>query len=119
MSEDINRQPGISSTAERRLAGNEVVFRDVNEGIVRGQWPGEPGAPVGFRCECARLGCNTLLGLTLAEYEHVRAGARRFVMLAGHEMPELERVIERLGQYVVVEKTGEAGDEASQHDPRS
>jgi len=49
----------------------------------------------------------------------VRAGARRFVMLAGHEIPELERVIQRLGQYVVVEKTGEAGDEARERDPRS
>jgi hypothetical protein len=118
MNEELGPRPAISGNVERRLAANEDVFRDVNEGIVRGQWPGEPGAAVGFRCECARLGCNTLLAMTLAEYEHVRAGARRFVMLAGHEMPELERVVERRGQYVVVEKTGEAGDEARQRDPR-
>ena len=59
--------------SEERRAGawpsNEDMFRDVNEGIVRGQWPGDPEAPIGFRCECARLGCNVLVALTLAEYE--------------------------------------------------
>ncbi len=101
------------------MAANEDVFREVNEGIVRGQWPGEPGAPIGFRCECARLGCNTLLGLTLAEYEQVRASPRRFLVLGGHEMPDVERVVARRGQYVIVEKTGQAGAEAEERDQRS
>jgi len=104
---------------QRRLASNEAVFRRVNEGIVRGQWPGEGGRPVGFRCECARLGCNSLLELSLDEYEHVRAEPRRFVMIAGHEMPEVERVVERGESYVVVEKLGDAADQAEATDPRS
>jgi hypothetical protein len=104
---------------QRRLASNEAVFRRVNEGIERGQWPGEEGAPVGFRCECARLGCNLLLELTLADYEHVRSAPRRFVMIDGHELPAVEVVIERQPGYVIVEKQDEAGEHATETDPRS
>jgi hypothetical protein len=108
----------MSDGSQRRLASNEDMFRDVNEGIVRGQWPGDPEAPIGFRCECARLGCNALVALTLAEYERVRAHPRRFVILAGHELAEVEVVVQRHGDHSVVEKIGEAGREAQRQDPR-
>jgi hypothetical protein len=108
----------MSKDAQRRLASNEDIFRDVNEGIVRGQWPGDPEAPIGFRCECARLGCNVLVALTLTEYERVRANPRRFLIVDGHEIPEVEKVVERHGRYAVVEKVDEAGAEAERQDPR-
>jgi hypothetical protein len=104
---------------ERRLAANEVIFREVNEGIERGQWPGEADTPVGFRCECARLGCNLLLNLTLAEYEHVRSHPRRFVMIRGHEVPAVESVVEDRAEYVIVEKRDVAGQRAQASDPRA
>jgi hypothetical protein len=109
----------MNDDLQRRLAANETVFRDVNEGIERGQWPGEAGDPVRFRCECARLGCNLLLELTLEEYEQVRRHPRRFLMIDGHEVPELEQVVERRPGYVVVQKLDEAGEKAEQEDPRS
>lgn len=108
----------MDSKLERRLAANEDVFRRVNESIERGRWPGEPGQRISFRCECARLGCNMLLGLTVADYERVRANPRRFVMLAGHELPGLERIVERHGDIVIVEKTGESGEQAAALSPR-
>lgn len=109
----------MSEEVERRLASNEDVFRDVNEGILRGQWPGDPQAPIGFRCECARLGCNMLVALTLAQYEAVRANPRRFLIVRGHELPEVEVVVERHDGFSVVEKVGAAGDEAERQDPRT
>ncbi len=104
---------------QQRLAANEDVFRRVNDGIQRGAWPGEPDSPIAFRCECARLGCNTLLALTLREYESIRCDSRRFVMLRGHELPAVEGVVETRGEFVVVEKLGVAGREAEVRDPRS
>jgi hypothetical protein len=109
----------MSEEVERRLASNEDVFRDVNEGILRGQWPGDPQAPIGFRCECARLGCNMLVALTLAQYEAVRANPRRFLIVRDHELPEVEVVVERHDGFSVVEKVGAAGDEAERQDPRT
>jgi hypothetical protein len=104
---------------QRRLASNESVFREVNEGIERGQWPGEEDDPVRFRCECARLGCNLLLELTLSAYEQVRSHPRRFVMIDGHQVPELETVVQRERGYVVVEKLDEGGDKAEKTSPRA
>jgi hypothetical protein len=104
---------------QRRLASNEIVFREVNEGIERGQWPGEDDDPVRFRCECARLGCNQLLELPLSAYEQVRSHPRRFLMIDGHQVPELETVVQREPGYVVVQKLDEAGDRAEETDPRS
>jgi hypothetical protein len=109
----------VDDAGKRRLASNQAVFRKVNEGIARGQWPGDENQHVGFRCECARLGCNSLIELTLDEYERVRGNPRRFVMIAGHELPEVERVVARRTGYFVVEKQDEAGAVAHKKDPRS
>ncbi len=103
---------------QERLGANEAVFRKINEGIERGQWPGEEDAPVGFRCECAQLGCTELIELTVREYEQVREDARRFIVLPGHELLEAEVVIENRPGYLVVQKIDQAGETAIETDPR-
>jgi hypothetical protein len=102
-----------------RVAKNENLFREVNEAIERGQYPGEQDSPTAFRCECASLDCNGLFSLTPREYERVRTKPRRFVVLPGHEIPEVETVISTHEGYVVVEKRDEAGRLAEAGDPRS
>lgn len=105
--------------AERRLARNEVLFRETNEAIERGQWHDDPAKPVRFRCECSRMECGEAVELTLPEYEQVRKFPRRFVMAEGHEIPEIETVVEHMGDHVVVEKREKAGETAAAADPRS
>ena len=56
--------------------------------------------------------------LTKAEYEAVRRDGRRFFMLDGHELAEIEDVVERREGYVVVEKREHAGETAEAVDPR-
>jgi len=109
----------VEGKRQQRAGANEATIRDVNEGIERGQWPGEEDAPVGFRCECAQLGCNQLIELSVREYEDIRAHPRRFVVVPGHEAPDVERVIEAGPRYVIVEKLDQAGEVAEQHDPRA
>jgi len=109
----------VQRNLQQRIAANESVFREVNESIARGRWPGEGTSPVGFRCECARLGCNQVIELTLPEYEEVRAHPRRFVIAAGHELPGAEKVVQTSPGYAVVEKYDEAGELADSADPRS
>lgn len=108
----------MKDTVQERLGANEAVFREINEGIERGQWPGEEDSPVSFRCECARLGCNELIELSLREYERVRANPRRFILLPGHERLDVEKVVERNPGYVVVEKIEAAAEHAIETDPR-
>lgn len=109
----------MDEAPERRVAANEVTMRAVNEGIERGQWPGEEDKPVTFRCECARLGCNRLVALTLREYQRIRSNPRWFVLVPGHETVAAERVVRSAPGYVVVEKRDEAGELAEALDPRS
>jgi len=109
----------MADEVQDRLSANESVFREINESIERGQWPGEEDSPVSFRCECARLGCNELIELNLYAYEVVRANPRRFIVRPGHERLEIEDVVDRAPGYLVVEKAAQAGDRAEENDPRS
>jgi hypothetical protein len=109
----------LRDETQERLGANEAVFREINEGIERGQWPGEEHAPVSFRCECAQLGCNEMLELSVNEYEAVRAHPRRFMVRPGHEQVDVEVVIDARPGYLVVEKLDQAGITAEDTDPRS
>lgn len=104
---------------QRRAARTEALFRETNEAIERGLWPGDQRDTVRFRCECSQLDCHTIVSLTLAEYEYIRDHPRRFVVAIGHETPEAEVVIKRHDEYLVVEKVGVSGAEAEKLDPRS
>jgi hypothetical protein len=108
----------VEGEKHRRAAANEATIRDVNEGIERGQWPGDEDSPVGFRCECARLGCNRLVELTVRRYEEIRSHPRRFVVVPGHELPEFETVVATRPGYLIVEKRDQAGAVAERTDPR-
>ena len=109
----------MADELEQRVARNEASFREVNEGIRRGRWPGEEDSISSFRCECASLGCTEMLPLTLREYERIREHPRRFVVAPGHEQLDAEVVVETRSTYLVVQKTGEAGETAADADPRS
>jgi hypothetical protein len=102
--------------SQARLAQNEVIFRELNERIEAGAW-NETG-PLAFMCECAALGCNVLVELTVAEYERIRASSVHFLLAPGHEIPAIEHVVKETPEYVVVEKVGVAGAVAAANDPR-
>jgi len=112
---DIDR-PATDEQAQRRVAQNQATLRKLNEAIRR------DGADqlIGFRCECGQLGCNQLIPLRRAEYEAVRANPRRFAIVPGHEVVEIEEAIERHTRYAVVEtRTPVAirvAEERSRHD---
>jgi hypothetical protein len=108
----------MNDELQERLGANESVFREINESIERGQWPGEEDAPASFRCECAQLGCSELIELSVREYEGVRAHPRRFIVLPGHQRLETEAVVETRPGYLVVEKLEQAGEKAEEADPR-
>ena len=72
-----------------------------------------------FICECGDRACSSLLHLTLAEYESVRAHPARFATARNHENPEAERVVHENGRYAIVETvTGEHSKPALETNPR-
>ena len=106
----------------RRIAENEARFRAANEKIeaARLRLEADP-ITVPFVCECGRIECLQTVRLTIAEYEAVRSDGTAFVCVPGHEITVggVGRVVQEQHSYVVVRKTGVAGDVAEQHDPRA
>ena len=66
-----------------------------------------------FLCECLRPDCNALVELAPDEYEAVRADPSRFFVLPGHELPELEAVVERHERHLIVHRVGQSVADAS------
>jgi hypothetical protein len=108
----------MADEVQQRTARNEAIFREINEGIRRGRWPGEEDSMTSFRCECASLGCSDMLALSFREYEQIRKHPRRFLVAPGHERLDVEVVVETKTTYFVVQKIGEAGQVAEAADPR-
>jgi hypothetical protein len=106
----------VSSLWEQRAARNEALFREVNENIAGlEERHGSVEGPV-FICECANPDCTEQLDVEAEIYQHVREQPRWFVLLPGHEDPQIERVVERHSGFLVVEKIGAAGQVAEQTD---
>jgi hypothetical protein len=109
-----------------RLAKNEALFREVNERISEISQELAPGAGNpelidGLICECSDPQCLERVGpLTIAEYEGIRQDPRRFIIAAGHQAADVERVVDRQPTYWTVEKhEGAPSDVARERDPRS
>jgi hypothetical protein len=101
----------VEKAQEKRLALNEALFRDVNERIREiSDTFGQKDATHDFLCECSDPMCADRVVMTAAEYEYVRSDPTRFVVAKGHVMPEVESVVDRAKDHVVVEKEGAAAD---------
>jgi hypothetical protein len=104
----------VAEERKKRIAMNEAAYRTVNE-AVRGE---RRGGAIAFLCECGRLGCNQLIQLSRPEYEAVRTNPRRFAVVPGHDIPDVEDVVERHERYAVIEKHADADDIVMPTDPR-
>ena len=106
----------------RRLAENEALFREVNERTsdVNARWAENESTPAPFQilCECGLEECAAPLTVTPALYEQVRAHGARFLVAQGHEVPEVERVLQEHGTVYVIEKVGPSRRYLEQLDPR-
>jgi hypothetical protein len=111
------RNDGLNEWA-REVGERQSLHRSVNERI------GEAadGLPmvdyVPALCECGSAECSGQIMLTAAEYERLRRIPTHFAVLRGHDIPEVERVIEENERFVVVEKFGESAVVAIKLDPR-
>jgi hypothetical protein len=95
------------------LAGRrQSAFREVNEQIAKLTDSLVTTSHRLFVCECDDTSCAESLEITEAEYADVRADGARFVVLPGHQLPDVERVVDGNGRFLVVEKVGAAAEVA-------
>jgi len=89
-----------------RIARNEARFRELNSELERGlaSLQRDPEERAAFVCECGRADCSQMVKLPLDEYQRVHVDDEHFVVLPGHEIGDVERVVEEHDDWVVVEK---------------
>jgi hypothetical protein len=87
-----------------------MLLREVNEriadilGASREIFVGEDMLTE-FLCECSNSDCTATLSVSLLEYKGIRSSPNLFVVLPGHETPEVDRVVEAHATFSLVEKT--------------
>jgi hypothetical protein len=101
-------QPGpggetLDHRRERALR-NEEFFRGANQAILREAEPAPASEPIEFLCECASLTCADRLRLAPREWRNAHEDDRTFVVVPGHEVLEVERIVRREERYTIVEK---------------
>src|SRR4051794_39304374 len=102
---------------QRRAAAAEINGRQVNEAI---EPRGRPDHTAVFVCECGHIGCSHTVKMSIADYESVRTSFDRFLLVPGHEIGEVDRVVEHHEDYlVVVKREPEAREMAKASDDRS
>lgn len=109
-------------TRERqaRIARNEAAFRQANEEIEALNTSGARATRFPIVCECGSENCAEVIMVAAEEYGTVRGDPHRFLIKPGHEAPDVEAVVDRHGDFVVVEKNpGLPQQLAEATDPRS
>jgi hypothetical protein len=100
-----------------RIGRNEALFREVNE-TIRNVTPLEDPM-IEVLCECGAKSCTEQLEIPVSEYESVRADPALFVLVRGHEAPDVEDVVEDEGVFIVVRKRPGVPEQiARKTDPR-
>ena len=93
------------SPPEERAIRNEALLREVNVHIADlEERVNDPAELLPLFCECAQTGCMVSVEVDRATFEAVREKPLRFLVVPGHEQPDVESVIERRSGYLIVEK---------------
>ena len=105
----------------RRIGLNEAVFREINERLNElAEKFSSPVEPIELVCECGNVHCDERLRVDGADYEALRSDSRLFAVVPGHEIEDVEDVVEHRDGYVVVRKhEGEPSRVARVTDPRN
>jgi hypothetical protein len=104
-----------------RIGHNEALFRNVNEQIEDiNRAFAELTRTMDVVCECGVLSCSERLLVPVSEYEEVRADSALFLVVPGHEKPEVEHLVEDRGGYYVIRKDPGTPEEVAEvTDPRT
>ena len=90
---------------QRRVARHEALHRLANEHAFEAT-KGSASPLLRILCECGEVSCTAILHVERGAFERVSRRADHFIIVHGHEMPDLERVVEEHRDWLVVEKVG-------------
>ena len=109
----------MATEREERLAKNEALFRAANERMAKWEEAHAADATELYFCECANRDCREKVKLRKADYERIRANSLFFFVVPGHEMPDIETVIEQNDEWSLIEKDPEVAEVVVRYNARS
>jgi hypothetical protein len=109
----------VATEREERLARNEALFRAANERMADWEEAHAADAVELYFCECANRDCREKVELRKADYERIRANSLLFFVARGHELPEVETVIEHNDAWSLIEKDPDVAHVVTRYNPRS
>jgi hypothetical protein len=109
----------VASDRKERLALNEALFRAANERMADWEERHRVDATELYFCECANTECRQKVPLRESDYERVRGNSDHFFVAPGHEVADVETVIESHEEWVVIEKDPEVRAIVEATDPRT
>jgi hypothetical protein len=106
------------SVSERRLVENEVMSRKPNLKVSRdfdnlkriaeedsqAHLLPDDDPNILFLCECSDEKCKTRIKLKKSTYDELHKNSKRFLLVPGHNIPSIERIVKSEKNYMVVEK---------------
>ena len=104
---------------EARIVRNEALFREVNEQIDTLNNAGAQAKSLPVVCECGSSSCTDVIRIERSDYEAVRAHPERFLIKPGHQIEDVEDVVEERAMFAIVaKKPGDPRRLAEETDPR-
>ena len=106
------------NSSDYKKIDNEVVFRKSNEQVTKGieklkqiseeeeQFIDIPGdnKQMHYFCECSDENCRIKIVMTIGNYKNIHKKRNRFVIVPGHGVMRIEKIITQKPNYEVVEK---------------
>jgi hypothetical protein len=104
--------------SDRRMAENQVYFRQFNESVTGGfkelrnlakedkqpHFAKTPEMPLLFYCECSDENCRKRIKVSFLNYQAIHKNKNNFVIVCGHEVKQIEEVTTKENDYCVVTK---------------
>jgi hypothetical protein len=108
----------VASKRERRIAENETSFRAANEHMAAWEERKRVEATQLYFCECPNPECEEVVRIPGPDYERIRQDPSHFVVIPGHEVSDVETVIESHEGWSLVAKGSAVREIVEDTDPR-
>ena len=108
----------MGSRRDERIADNENLFREANERMSGWEERDRAEAAELYFCECGDPSCDQKVRVRGSDYERVRSNSSHFIVVPGHDVRDVETVIESHDEWVLVEKEQEVREIVEEGDPR-
>ena len=104
---------GIDPTSPRarRMRQNEELMEELNrrmermlEEIREDEEETDADAPIAFLCECSHVDCRERVHLEPSVFDRIHKDPDVFILVPGHEIPDVERIVDQMGDFLIVRK---------------